>query len=160
MIRDLKEKKLGLKQRMMNYFLLRSHLPISLWFNGRFVCSKLKHFGIESSSDLRQKLFLFIVPQVVSGYGTDGKAVVSNSRGPRFEYGHKHFCKVHLSIVFFKMGRSRPLFVYFRPFLITISIIQIDKAQMVCLGFEPAAEEWQAQMIPRSYGGRHTFVNC
>ena len=26
------------------------------------------------------------------------------------------------------MGRSRPLFVYFRPFLITISIIQIEKS--------------------------------
>ena len=26
------------------------------------------------------------------------------------------------------MGQSRPLFVYFRPFLITISIIQIDKS--------------------------------
>ena len=27
----------------------------------------------------------------------------------------------------FKMGPSRPLFVYFRPFLITISIIQSEK---------------------------------
>ena len=33
------------------------------------------------------------------------------------------------------MGQSRPLLVYFRPFLITISIIQIEKG----LGFEPAA---------------------
>ena len=40
------------------------------------------------------------------------------------------------------MGQSQPLFDYFRPFLITISILQIDKAQMVCLGFEPAAVEW------------------
>ena len=28
---------------------------------------------------------------------------------------------------FLKMGQSRPLFVDFRPFLITISIIQIEK---------------------------------
>ena len=48
------------------------------------------------------------------------------------------------------MGRSRPLSVYFRPFLITISIIQIDKAQKVCLGFEPAAAGWLAQTIPRT----------
>ena len=52
---------------------------------------------------------------------------------------------------FKKMGQSRPLFVYFRHFLITISII--EKAQMVCLGFEPGAAGWQAQTKPRSYGG-------
>ena len=40
------------------------------------------------------------------------------------------------------MGQSRPLFVYFRHFLIKISIIQIQKAKMVCLGFEPAAARW------------------
>ena len=34
------------------------------------------------------------------------------------------------------MGRSRPLFVYFRSFLITIYRIQIEKTQMVCLGFK------------------------
>ena len=28
--------------------------------------------------------------------------------------------------IYFLMGQSRPLFVYFRPFLITFSIIQID----------------------------------
>ena len=57
------------------------------------------------------------------------------------------------SYCFFKMGQSRPLFVYFRSFLITISIIQIEKAQMVCLGFEPRAKGWQVQTKPRSYGG-------
>ena len=31
-------------------------------------------------------------------------------------------------VVFLKMGQSRPLFVYFRHFLDTISIIQIEKA--------------------------------
>ena len=40
-----------------------------------------------------------------------------------------------------KTGQSRPLFVYFRSFLITISIIQIENS-MVCLGFEPRAAEW------------------
>ena len=42
---------------------------------------------------------------------------------------------------FLKMGQSRPLFVYFRSFLITISI-QIEEAYMVCLGFEPGAAGW------------------
>ena len=32
------------------------------------------------------------------------------------------------------MGQSRPLFVYFRPFLITISIIQIEKSVDGVLG--------------------------
>ena len=43
---------------------------------------------------------------------------------------------------FLKMGQSRPLFVYFCPLLITISIIQIEKAYMVCLVFETAAAGW------------------
>ena len=32
------------------------------------------------------------------------------------------------------MGQSRPLFFYFRPFLITISIIQIEKSKDGVLG--------------------------
>ena len=44
--------------------------------------------------------------------------------------------------VVLKMGQSRPLFVYFCIFLITMSTIQIEKAEMVCLGFEPAAAGW------------------
>ena len=65
-----------------------------------------------------------------------------------------------LKFVYFKMDKSRPLFVYFRPFLITITIIyrKSKKAQMVCLGFKPKAAEWQAQTKPRSYVGR-TKVN-
>ena len=40
-----------------------------------------------------------------------------------------NYSSVHYRIVFFKkMGQSRPIFVYFRSFLITISIIQIEKA--------------------------------
>ena len=38
-----------------------------------------------------------------------------------------YFIYVFISF-FLKMGQSRLLFVYFRPFLITISIIQIEKA--------------------------------
>ena len=34
------------------------------------------------------------------------------------------------------MGRSRPLFVYFRTFLITISIIQIEKSVDGVLGIQ------------------------
>ena len=37
-------------------------------------------------------------------------------------------------IDFFKMGQSRPLFVSFRPFLITISIIQIENSVDGVLG--------------------------
>ena len=38
------------------------------------------------------------------------------------------------TVTFFKMGQSRPLFVYFPPFLITISIIQIEKGVDGVLG--------------------------
>ena len=44
-----------------------------------------------------------------------------------------------LQVFLKKMGLSRPLFVYFRPFLITISIIQIEKSIEGVLGFEPTA---------------------
>ena len=40
-----------------------------------------------------------------------------------------------------KKGNYRPLFVYFRPFFITIQI-QIVKALMLCLGIEPGAAGW------------------
>ena len=42
-------------------------------------------------------------------------------------------------------------FVYYRPFLIKISIIQIEKVWMVCLGFERGAAGWKAQTKPQSY---------
>ena len=50
---------------------------------------------------------------------------------------------------------------YFRPFLfpITISIIQIEKAQMVCQGFEPGAAGSQAQTKPRNYVPKLTQVH-
>ena len=38
--------------------------------------------------------------------------------------------------LFIKMGQSRPLFVYFRPFHITISIIQIEKSLDGVLGIQ------------------------
>ena len=47
-----------------------------------------------------------------------------------------------------KWAQFRPLFVYFRSFLVKISIIQIEKAQMVRLGFQPRAAGWQAQTKP------------
>ena len=45
------------------------------------------------------------------------------------------------------MGKFKALFVYFRPFLIpiTISSTQMEKAQMVYLGFKPGAAGWWAQ---------------
>ena len=44
--------------------------------------------------------------------------------------------KVPKFIGFFKMGQSRPLFVYFCPFLITISLIQIVKSIDGVLGIQ------------------------
>ena len=52
---------------------------------------------------------------------------------------------------FKKWAKPGLFFAYFRPFLITISIIQIEKTQMVCSGFKPVAAGWQAQTIRRSY---------
>jgi len=44
---------------------------------------------------------------------------------------------------FFKKWANPGLFsVYFRPFLITISIIQIEKSLDGVLGFEPAPAGW------------------
>ena len=43
------------------------------------------------------------------------------------------------------MGKTRPLFVYFRSFLNTMTIVVQNltaKAKMVCLGFEPGTAEW------------------
>ena len=57
------------------------------------------------------------------------------------------------------MVQSRPLFVYFCPFIIAISITQIEKALTVCMGFVPTAAGWQVQMKPWSYGGRPTKLN-
>ena len=37
-------------------------------------------------------------------------------------------------------ANSGPLFVYFCPFLIPISMIQIEKTKMVCLVFEPGPQ--------------------
>ena len=41
-----------------------------------------------------------------------------------------------------KMCQSRPLFVYFRPFLIKISIIQIEKSLDGVLGIQTSAVGW------------------
>ena len=48
---------------------------------------------------------------------------------------------VHL---FFRMGLSRPLFVYFRSFHMTniAQILQMGKTYMVCLWLEPGAADW------------------
>ena len=41
-----------------------------------------------------------------------------------------------LFLIFIKIGQSQPLFVYFRPFHITISIIQIEKSLDGVLGIQ------------------------
>ena len=49
------------------------------------------------------------------------------------------FAVILRSVSFLKnIGLSRPLFVYFRPFDITIQL-QIEKVWMFCLGFEHGA---------------------
>ena len=58
--------------------------------------------------------------------------------------------QVELYPFFIKMGQSRTLFVYFRHFSITISTIQIESSIVACLGFEPAAVDWQAEIKPRN----------
>ena len=53
------------------------------------------------------------------------------------------------------MGESRPLFVYFRPFLVTISIIQIEKSIDGVFGIQiwvrrmVGADETTEQMLRR-----------
>ena len=56
-------------------------------------------------------------------------------------------------------GQSRTLFVYFRPFLITISI-QFEKSIDGVLGIRTWAAGWQAQTKPQSYGGHLTKCLC
>ena len=55
------------------------------------------------------------------------------------------------------MGQSRPLFVYFRSFLVTISI-QIEKSVDGVLGIRTWAAGWKAQTKPQSYGGHIFFL--
>ena len=54
-----------------------------------------------------------------------------------------------------KISQSRPLFVYFRPFLVTISIILIEKIVVGVLGIRNRGHRIVgADKKPRSYGGR------
>ena len=61
---------------------------------------------------------------------------------PRIASFGFNMCNFHELFFLLKIGQSQTLFVYFRPFLVTISIIQIEKVSMVCLGFEPVAVGW------------------
>ena len=67
--------------------------------------------------------------------------------------------------VTFLMGQYRPLFCLFsfcshsnNNNTDTTTTLLIEKAQMVCLGFEPGAAVWQVQTKPRSYGGHPCTV--
>ena len=52
-------------------------------------------------------------------------------------------CSIVFVPVLNKMGQTRPIFFYFRPFPITMQIqIKKSKALMLCLGFEPWAAGW------------------
>ena len=50
------------------------------------------------------------------------------ARRKRVDHNGEQILNDLLHSFFKKMGQSRPLFVYFRYFLITISIIQIEKS--------------------------------
>ena len=62
-----------------------------------------------------------------------------------------------LFLFFKKIGQSRPLFVYFRPFLITIAIIQIEKSLdgvhgiqthgRLMVGSDDTTELWRPQQL-------------
>ena len=61
---------------------------------------------------------------------------------------------------FLKMGRSQSLFVNFRSFLYTISIIQIEKVQMVCLGFEPGPQDGRRSRNHGAMASAPLFARC
>ena len=87
-------------------------------------------------------LFLSICPSVLL-FQSIGKCVTLSVQS-------------HLASIFscfFKMGQSWPLFVYFLPFLIIISIIQIEKSVDGILGIQTRGRRIMAQTKPRSYGG-------
>ena len=42
------------------------------------------------------------------------------------------------------MGQTRPLFVYFRPFLNTMTIVVQNWTTISCLGFELGTSNWKA----------------
>ena len=84
-------------------------------------------------------------------HNKNGKRCAWNSNpGCRMVGAEKTMVLCHFAIEFSSgdtkrlifQSQSRPIFVYFRPFLITISIIKIKKAEMVFLGFKPAATGW------------------
>ena len=68
---------------------------------------------------------------LTSDCGQVGRAVASNTRGPGSSPVIINF---YGTFFLNKMGQSRPLFVYFRYFLNTISIIQIEKSVDGVLG--------------------------
>ena len=61
--------------------------------------------------------------------------------------------------LFYKnMDQTRPLFVYFRPFFVTMTntvqqTINGKSIDDVFMGFEPGTAEWMAQTDPLRYGG-------
>ena len=57
---------------------------------------------------------------------------------------------------FLKMGQSRPLFVYFRPFPITTSTIQIEKSIGGLLGIQTCSR----RMVGADETTEHSFVQA
>ena len=67
-------------------------------------------------------------------------------------FGHK----VHY--FFEKLANPCLYLIMFVLFSITISILRTEKAQMLCLGFEPTAAGWKAQTKPRSFKAHYYSV--
>ena len=62
-------------------------------------------------------------------------------------------------IVYLKMDQSRPLFVYLRPFVITASIIQIEKSIVGVLGIRTRSLRMvDADNTPRAMAAAHKFI--
>ena len=90
------------------------------------------HMTLEfvSLDEKMERLISDSLMQFISSICLARKSITTKTRYP------------HRDLFFKKMGQSRPLFVNFCSFLITISMIQIAKSLDVCLGFEPAAAGW------------------
>ena len=86
------------------------------------------------------------------------------------KFGHCPSCTVSIVChlinttafhLLFKMGQSRPLFVYFRSFLFTISIIQIEKRLEGVLGIRTRSHRMvSADKTTELWQDDSAFISC
>ena len=97
------------------------------WKNGYFFNSSSllkRRFSTSDSTSLRQRSNVVTLTTSIDDVKTWHNDVRSRDVSSTMFF------------LFLKMGQSRPLFVYFRSFLITISIIQIEKSIDGVLGIQ------------------------